>query len=152
MTRQLRFLIVDDEPTSRLELKNILEGYGEVDEAEGGVEAVMLFRKAVAEKTPYHLITLDMNMPTMDGTAALECIRGLEVVHRSMPKAKVLMVTGVSEPEMIKGTIRLGTEGYLLKPIDRTLLEARVRKLFNMPLTSNKKTNSPPAYSGGRRQ
>ena len=142
MTRQLRFLIVDDEPTSRLELKNILEGYGEVDEAEGGVEAVMLFRKAVAEKTPYHLITMDMNMPTMDGTAALECIRGLELVHRSMPKAKVLMVTGVSEPEMIKGTIRLGTEGYLLKPIDRTLLEAKVRKLINMPFTVDQRGNT----------
>ena len=25
-----------------------------------------LFRKPVAEKTPYHLVTLDMNMPTMD--------------------------------------------------------------------------------------
>ena len=117
----------------------MLEGYGEIDAAEGGVEAVMLFRKAVTEKTPYHLITLDMNMPTMDGTVVLECIRGLEVVHHSIPKAKVLMVTGVSEPEMIKGTIRLGTEGYLLKPIDRTLLEARVRKLINMPLTADQR-------------
>ena len=139
MTRQLRFLVVDDEPTSRAELKKLLEGYGEVDEAEGGVEAVMLFRKAVAEKTPYHLITLDLNMPTMDGTVALECMRGLEVVHRSMPKAKVLMVTGVSEPEMIKSTIRVGAEGYLLKPIEHVLLEAKVRGLFNMPLTTDQK-------------
>ena len=74
-------------------------------------------------------------MPTMDGAAALECIRGLEAVHRSMPKAKVLMVTGVSQLEMIKGTIRAGAEGYLLKPIEQVLLEARARKLFNMPLT-----------------
>ena len=117
----------------------MLEGYGEVDEAEGGVEAVMLFRKAVTEKMPYHLITLDMNMPTMDGTAALECIRGLETVHRSRPKAKVLMVTGVNELEMIKGTIRVGAEGYLLKPIERVLLEAKVRQLFNMPLTAEQK-------------
>ena len=117
----------------------MLEGYGEIDEAEGGVEAVMLFRKAVTEKTPYHLMKLDMNMPTMDGIAALECVRGLEVVHRSMPKVKVLMVTGVSQPEMIKGTIRLGTEGYLLKPIDHMPLEARVRELFNMPLTIEQK-------------
>lgn len=117
----------------------MLAGYGEVDEAEGGVEAVLLFRKAAAEKTPYHLITLDVNMPTMDGTVTLECIRGLEAVHRSLPKAKVLMVAAVSDPEMIKGMIRLGTEGYLLKPIDRMLLEARVRELFNMPLTADQK-------------
>jgi two-component system chemotaxis response regulator CheY len=139
MTRQLRFLVVDDEPTSRLTLKKLFEGYGEVDEAEGGVEAVMLFRKAVAEKTPYHLITLDMNMPTMDGLTVLECMRGLEVVHRSLPKVKVLMATGESQPEMIKGTIRLGTEGYLLKPLDLVLLEAKVRGIFNMPLTVEQK-------------
>ena len=139
MTRQLRFLVVDDEPTSRLTLKKLLEGYGEVDEAEGGVEAVMLFRKAVAEKTPYHLITLYFNMPTMDGLTVFECIRGLEVVHHSLPKVKVLMATGESRPEMIKGTIRLGTEGYLLKPIDHLLLDATVREMFNMPLTVEQK-------------
>ena len=117
----------------------MLGAYGQVDAADGGVEAVVLFRKAVAEKTPYHLITLDMNMPTMDGIVVLECMRGLEVVHRSMPKTKVLMVTGVSQPEMIKGTIRLGTEGYLLKPVDHLLLEAKVREMFNMPLTIEQK-------------
>ena len=139
MTRQLRFLVADDEPTGRAILKKMLEGYGVVDEAEGGVGAVTLFRKAVAEKTPYHLVTLDMNMQTMDGIVVLECMRGLEVVHRSMPKAKVLMVTGVSQPEMIKGSIRLGTEGYLLKPVDHLLLEAKVREMFNMPLTIEQK-------------
>ena len=139
MTRQLRFLVVDDEPTSRAQIKKMLEGYGEIDAAEGGVEAVMLFRKAVTEKTPYHLITLDMNMPTMDGTVVLECIRGLEVVHHSIPKAKVLMVTGVNQLAMIKNTIRVGAEGYLLKPIEHALLEAKVRELFNMPLTVDQK-------------
>ena len=99
----------------------------------------MLFRKAITEKKSYHLITLDVSMPAMDGAAVLECMRGLEVVHRSLPKAKVLMVTGVSDPEMIKGTIRLGTEGYLLKPVDQLLLEAKVRELFNMPLTIEQK-------------
>ena len=149
MNRQLRFLVVDDEPTSRLTLKKILEAYGEVDEVEGGVEAVMLFRKSITENAPYHLITLDMNMPTMDGLRVLECIRGLEVVHRSMPKVKVLMATGESQTEMIKGTIRLGTEGYLLKPIDPTLLEAKVREIFNMPLTVEQKAK---LSSGSRRR
>ena len=134
-----KVLVVDDEPTSRAELRKMLKGYGEVDEAAGGVEAVMLFRKAVTEKTPYHLITLDMIMPTMDGAVVLECIRGLEVVHHSMPKAKVLMVTGVNQLEMIKNTIRMGAEGFLLKPIEHALLEAKVRELFNMPLTVDQK-------------
>ncbi len=83
-------MVVDDEPTSRLELKKILEEYGKVDEAESGVEAISIFRGAILNKTPYHFVTLDVAMPALDGMVTLECIRGLEVVHRSLPETKNL--------------------------------------------------------------
>ena len=144
MTRELQFLVVDDEPTSRLELKEILSNYGKVDEAESGVEAVSVFREALLEKTPYHLVTLDVSMPTLDGLVTLECIRGLEMVHHSLPKTKILMVTGTARQDVIIGSIRLGSEGCLVKPLDRTLIEAKVREMFRMPLFSEHKPNWLP--------
>ena len=134
MTRELQFLIVDDEPTSRLELKEILSNYGKVEEAESGVEAVSVFRDAVLKKTPYDLVTLDVSMPTLDGLVTLECVRGLEMVHHSVPKTKILMVTGTARQDVVIGSIRLGSEGCLVKPLDRTLIEAKVREMFHMPL------------------
>ena len=139
MSRELQLLVVDDEPTSRLELKKILEEYGNVDEAESGVEAISVFRDAVLNKTPYHLVTLDVAMPALDGMVTLECIRGLEMVHRSLPKTKILMVTGTARQDVIVGSIRLGSEGCLVKPLDRTLINAKVREIFHLPLSPEQK-------------
>ena len=139
MPRELQFLVVDDEPTSRLQLKEILKAYGNVDEVESGVEALSIFRDAIVNKTPYHLVTLDVAMPTLDGLVTLECIRGLEMVHRSLPKTKILMVTGTAEQDVIVGSIRLGSEGYLVKPLDRTLIDAKVREIFHLPLSPEQK-------------
>ncbi len=139
MSRELQFLVVDDEPTSRLELKEILKAYGNVNEVESGVEAISIFRDAVLNKTPYHLVTLDVGMPALDGMVTLECIRGLEMVHRSLPKAKILMVTATARQDVIVGSIRLGSEGYLIKPLDHALIDAKVREIFHLPLSPEQK-------------
>ena len=139
MSRELQFLVVDDEPTSRLVLKEILKAYGNVDEVESGVEAISIFRDAILNKTPYHLVTLDIGMPALDGMVTLECIRGLEMVHRSLPKTKILMVTGTARQDVIVAAIRLGSEGYLVKPLDRALIDAKVREIFHLPLGREQK-------------
>ena len=96
MSRELQFPVVDDEPTSLLQLKEILKAYGNADEVESGVEALSIFRDAILNKTPYHLITLDVGMPTLGGLVTLECLRGLEMVHRSSPETKILVVAGTA--------------------------------------------------------
>ena len=108
-------------------------------QVESGVEALSIFRGAILNKTPYHLVTLDVAMPTLDGLVTLECIRGLEMVHRSLPKTKILMVTGTARQDVIVGSIRLGSEGYLVKPLDRTLIDAKVREIFHLPLSPEQK-------------
>ena len=56
------------------------------------------------------------------------------MVHHSLPKTKILMITGTARQDVIIGSIRLGSEGCLVKPLDRTLIEAKVRKMFHIPL------------------
>ena len=104
------------------------------------MEAISAFRDAVLNKTPYHLVTLDVSMPMLDGMVTLECIRGLEMVHRSLPKTKIVMVTATAQQDVIVGSIRLGSEGYFVKPLDRTLIEAKVREIFHLPLSPEQKT------------
>ena len=139
MSRELQFLVVDDEPTSRLQLKEILKAFGNVDEVESGVEALSMFRDAILSKTPYNLVTLDVGMPTLDGLVTLECLRGLEMVHGSLSKTKILMVTGTARRDVVVGSIRLGLEGYVVKPFDRTLIDAKVREIFHLPLSPEQK-------------
>ena len=54
------------------------------------------------------------------------------MVHHSLPKTKILMVTGTARQDVIIGSIRLGSEGCLVKPLDRTLIEAKVREMFHL--------------------
>ena len=56
------------------------------------------------------------------------------MVHHSLPKTKILMITGTARQDVIIGSIRLGSEGCLVEPLDRTLIEAKVRKMFHIPL------------------
>ena len=48
------------------------------------------------------------------------------------------------------GSIRLGSEGYVVKPLDRTLIDAEVRGIFHLPLSPEQKAKSAPAPKAAR--
>lgn len=136
----LKILVVDDEPSARALIKRLLERFGTVDEADNGLEAVLLFRSALMAAEPYDLVSLDVMMPGMDGQAALECMRGLEYTHRAARAAKILMISAVDHLNCIVSTSRHGADGYLVKPIKPLLVEAKCRKIFNLPLTGEQES------------
>ncbi|RPI41599.1 MAG: response regulator, partial [Bacteroidetes bacterium] len=71
--RDIRGLVVEDDPYNRLILKQLLSMWNLCfDEAENGLQA---FEKA--KQNHYHLILLDVHMPVMDGFEAARKIREL---------------------------------------------------------------------------
>ena len=74
----MKTLVVDDEVISRKKLQKILSNLGECEAVEGGKAAITVFEKALKEKDPFDLVTLDIVMPEMDGTEALVELRELE--------------------------------------------------------------------------
>ena len=64
----LRALIVDDNATNRMILREQLGAWGMPSvEAAHAVQALELMRIAAADDTPYDVVVLDLNMPDMDG-------------------------------------------------------------------------------------
>ncbi len=106
----IRVLIVDDSPFVRLMLKKILSGSGDIEvvgEASNGREAV----EKVKEKRP-DVVTLDINMPIMDGLTALEEIR------KVCPTCRVLMISALTK-EGAKETMEALSKGavdFITKP------------------------------------
>ncbi|WP_079436894.1 response regulator transcription factor [Zoogloea sp. LCSB751] len=116
-----KILVVDDSPTERLALSEVLvkNGY-QVVTAENGDEAVL---KSKSEHPD--LILMDVVMPGTNGYQATRTISRDEST-RSIP---VIMCTSKGqETDKIWG-LRQGALDYMVKPIDHAALLDKIRAL-----------------------
>ncbi len=125
----MKSLIVEDEFTSRMQIKYFLEKYGGCDIVVNGAEAVQAFNMAIAANRPYNLICLDIKLPEKDGHKVLEEIRNIEAAMAKINKnpVKIFMTTAVANVESVYVAHGLCDE-YLLKPIDEQVLISRLKK------------------------
>lgn len=109
----LRVVIADDEPITRMDIKEILEekGYEVVGEAADGFDAVELCKTKKPE-----LVLMDIKMPLLDGLSAARIMMEEDV------DAAIVLLTAYSEREFIDSAKNLGVSGYLVKPIDEKSL------------------------------
>jgi len=105
-TGPLRVLIVDDHPVVRAGLSMLLASQGFVvcGEATNGEDAVAQFEKLQPDVT-----LMDLQMPVLDGVAAISKIRARH------PTACVLVLTTYETDDDIERALRAGARGYLLK-------------------------------------
>ncbi len=128
----MRALIVDDDYVSRSKLKALLASYADCDAAPDGPIALQLFQKAHEERCPYDLVTMDIDMPCMNGQEVLQQIRLWESEHkayRECKEVKVLMVTVRDAPEDIVLSFREGCEWYLIKPVTTEKIQSALKRL-----------------------
>ena len=127
----MRLLIVDDDGTNRKLLEAMVTKLGDCQAVECGKDAVAAFQKAWEDWRPFDIIFLDILMPEMDGRQVLLKIRELEKEKQIPDKlgVKIIMVTGVSEKEMVMGCLRDGCNEYLVKPIEGKSLFEKIKKL-----------------------
>lgn len=128
----MRFLVVDDDFTSRSMIQKILRPFGDVEVAIDGEEAVEAFSQALKSGEPYDLITLDILMPNVDGQKALREIREIEKESGTEPgsQVKIIMISGLDDSEELHDAFFLGeATSYIVKPINKSLLLQEVEKL-----------------------
>lgn len=111
-------LIVDDNKVNRLLLSRSVELLGhKASVAENGRIALEM----MAEES-FDLLLLDIEMPEMDGFEVLDAIKS----SPDMRDIPVIVTSSVEGLENIVRCIELGAEDYLPKPVNKTLLGARV--------------------------
>ncbi len=114
-------LVVDDETTVRTVIRNSLERLGfKIVEASDGIEALEIFRE---QQDEFRFILLDITMPGMDGIETLKHIRDL---NSEIP---VLLMSGYSHHEAMKGSSGLKISGFLAKPFRARDLISNIFKL-----------------------
>ncbi|MCP4599035.1 MAG: response regulator [Proteobacteria bacterium] len=127
----MRTLVVEDDFTSRLVLKEMLKPYGEVHIAVDGKEAVEAFEFSIESKLQYDLICLDIMMPKMDGQSVLKEIRRIEQ-DQKIPvesRSKVIMTTVLEGKEHVITAFIEQCDGYFVKPIRREKLIQRLQEM-----------------------
>lgn len=127
----MKTLIVEDDFTSGLYLKEIMKKFGPTNVALNGKEAVDAVHDALEAGEPYNLICLDIMMPEMDGQAALMAIRAQEEAHGVVPikGARVVMTTALGDYKNILTSFKGQCDVYLTKPVDKAKLLDELRKL-----------------------
>jgi len=127
----MRILVVEDDFASRRLLQTMLSTYGECDIAVDGKEAVEAVKLSLDDESAYSLICLDIMMPNMNGREALKEIRSIEEENglTGLSKAKIIMTTALNDPKSIIGSFMDQCEAYLVKPITKDKLTAKMKEM-----------------------
>lgn len=114
-----RILVVDDEPVTRMMLRQVLENSRYlVLEAEDGARGIEL---CLGEQPD--LVLMDVRMPSVNGFDACKAIRR-SPQSRHIP---VLMLTGLDDVLATQLAFDAGATDFITKPINWPLLAERVR-------------------------
>jgi two-component system chemotaxis response regulator CheY len=125
----MKFLIAEDDHTSRLLLKSFLARYGECDVAVDGREAVQAVSGARKARRGYDLVCMDLHMPVMDGQAAIREIRRQEEEAGVLRPVKIIVTTALGDMDNITTALVGKCSGYMVKPIDLGALLNELREI-----------------------
>src|SRR3989454_7345779 len=116
--RDIRILVIDDEPMMSDSLRRHLEeeGYA-VDTADTGAEAIDLF-----DGGAHHLAICDLQLPDMDGLTLLRHMKG------ARPTTEVIVVTGYGSVQRAVDATKAGAFYFVEKPFDFEELQPLVDK------------------------
>lgn len=115
----MRVLIAEDDLTSRMLLKKVLEKWGyDVTVTVNGAEAWEVLRAVDAPR----LAILDWMMPEMDGVDVCRRVRALDT--RQPPY--IILLTALGEKDDMMTGFEAGADDYVGKPYDPAELRARV--------------------------
>ncbi len=116
---RIRVLVIDDSAFSRRTIIRMLERSPLVEVADWAPDGQEALAKALENE--YDLITLDLEMPRMDGFTFLRIL----MARKPTP---VIVVSGRGDNQDVFKALELGAVDFVHKPIDLDHIERVVRK------------------------
>jgi signal transduction histidine kinase/DNA-binding response OmpR family regulator/HPt (histidine-containing phosphotransfer) domain-containing protein len=124
---QIRALVVDDNAVAREILQEPLSTLASrVDTVASGREAITAVQERDATE-PYDIVFMDWRMPGMDGLQASRHIKGDETLSH---RPAIVLVTAFGGEDVREEAERLGLEGFLLKPVTRSMIVDTLINIF----------------------
>ena len=120
--QKITVLLADDHTVVRQGLRALLVAEGDIEivgEADNGRQAVQLAKKLLPD-----VIVMDIAMPVLNG---LEATRQ---ITRTIPQAKVLVLSSYSDDEYVQQLTEAGAAGYLVKQTAANELLKAIREAY----------------------
>ncbi|MBE9108170.1 PleD family two-component system response regulator [Nodosilinea sp. LEGE 07298] len=121
-TKSPLILVIDDDPYTRLKLRQMVqqEGYRieAVNDGEQGLEAY--------ERLQPDLVLVDAMMPVMDGFTFCQQLQTLPGSERT----PVLMITGLDDQASVDQAFEVGAVDFVTKPIHWPILRQRMQRVL----------------------
>ena len=110
----LRVLVADDQETSRIVLRDLLQAWGvDVQTAASGEEALACLQEAEGLRRPFGAVLLDWRMPGLSGLGVAQRLQeGI-----SSPPPLVVMVTGHDKDDLLSQAGAVDIHAVLAKPV-----------------------------------
>ena len=133
----IRVLVIDDNDFMREAVAAMLRelGFRDVTQASDGYDALRQLELANPG-----LIICDISMKPMDGLEVVEQLRQ-HGWHRAK-EIPVIFLTVHTEAQIVKRAMKLGVDAYVVKPVQKKQLEARITTVLENALVRR-----PPAGS-----
>ncbi len=103
-----QILLVEDDIFSRHLVKNLLNSYFKVIEAENHIEALEAYLTHAPD-----VVFLDIDLPDSTGLDIIQQLKAMD------PEAFVMMLSGNAYKENIKKSLELGAAGFIAKPFNK---------------------------------
>ena len=111
--KDLKVLVVDDDPVACEHAKLILEELGiAVDTVLNGNDAIEMIKLHQARREPYNVLLVDWRMPDIDGIEVTRRVREL-----GGNESAIIILTAYSWEEVIDEALQAGVDRFMSKPL-----------------------------------
>ncbi|MCB0281027.1 MAG: response regulator [Calditrichae bacterium] len=119
-----KVIFVEDSPTMRRIIMNSLNkiGINDVTEAENGLDALDKMGDA-----SWDMVITDWNMPEMNGEELVKELRS----KSNFSKTPILMITTRGMQDDVMTAIKMGVNGYIVKPFTPEVLKKKIAEIFS---------------------
>ena len=133
----MQVVIADDEPITRMDLKEILEkeGHQVVAEAADGFDAIECCRDCHPD-----LVVMDVKMPLLDGITASKVIAEEDLAET------VVLLTAYCDREFIEEAKEAKVSGYFVKPVEERTVPAGAGDRSGQKPRDEKASKRMPGY------
>jgi two-component system chemotaxis response regulator CheY len=124
--KKYRALVIDDDGTTRLMLRQMLEAleFAAVETAAGAEGGKQAFQ-TLPDRWP-DVVLCDVNMKPTSGLEYVAWMKSQpKIAARMIP---IVMVTAHSDAPIVRRAMELGVSGYLIKPVQPLALRTRLER------------------------